>query len=357
MDNYYTGIIIITVIFMLIMLIKTMISEMFDRKCKYRFFVVFMLISFLAVLEWTGNHLEGTDYRKLYLGLKACEFTAAPIVPVICVDIINSKHSVRKLLYAVQGLNAILEIFSCFYGFIFYIDDKSHYSPGDFFFVYILIHAIGCMVLFVECYRVFAHNQRNQAIIMIFALALSLVGIVLQAVNNDIKTAYISIALAASLFYIIYSDVVLRTDALTGILNRRSFDSKLSAIQEKAFFLNFDVDGLKEINDTKGHLYGDVSLKTIAELIFQIFGKYGYCYRIDGDEFAAILYRNFNEIEEMIAKFHMSLEVRRKFDTSLPTVSTGYSLYEPEKISSRESFEEARKMVKKFKKIRKESRS
>ncbi len=357
MDNYYNGTIIITLVFMIIMLVKIMISEMFDRKCKYKFFSVFILIIFLAVLEWTGYHLERSSYRKIYLVLKACEFTAAPMVPLICVDIINSKNSTKKFLYIVQAFNAIMEVLSCFCGFIFSIDSKCRYTPGNFFFVYILIHTIGCLILVIECYRVFAHIQRRQAIIMVFALLLSLTGIIMQAVNNDIKTAYIAIALAASLFYITYSDVVLRTDALTGVLNRRSFDSKLSAIQENAILVNFDVDELKEVNETKGHSYGDACLETIAELIIQIFGKYGYCYRIDGDEFGAIIYKNFDGIEEMVARFHMSLEVRRKFEAGLPTVSTGYALFESEKISSRESFEEARNMAKKFKKIRKESKS
>lgn len=357
MDNYYNGIIIITLVFMIIMLVKIVISEMFDRKCKYKFFSVFILIIFLAALEWTGYYLERGNYRKIYLVLKACEFMAAPMIPVICVDIINPKNSVKKFLYIIQVFNVIMEILSCFCGLVFSIDLKCQYNPGDFFFVYILIHTIGCLILVVECYRAFAYSQRKQTIIMVFAFMLSLTGIIMQAVNNDIKTAYIAIALAASLFYITYSDVVLRTDVLTGVLNRRSFDSKLSVIQEKAILVNFDVDELKEVNETKGHSYGDACLKTIADLIIQIFGKYGYCYRIDGDEFGAILYKNFDGIEELVARFHMSLEVRRKFDAGLPTVSTGYALFESEKISSRESFEEARNMAKKFKKIRKESKS
>jgi len=87
------------------------------------------------------------------------------------------------------------------------------------------------------------------------------------------------------------------TDELTGVYNRRKFNSHLKrewkrAIREKESIslLIFDIDYFKYFNDTFGHLEGDKLLKNIAQstkIIFKrpvdLFVRYG------GDEFAAIL--------------------------------------------------------------------
>ena len=53
----------------------------------------------------------------------------------------------------------------------------------------------------------------------------------------------------------------------------------------------FDVDHLKETNDTIGHDAGDLLLQTLADRLTNFFGKRGAIGRLGGDEFAAILER------------------------------------------------------------------
>ncbi len=92
------------------------------------------------------------------------------------------------------------------------------------------------------------------------------------------------------------------TDPLTGLPNRYHYEQSIMDLDKKdgtIALILFDVDFLKETNDTKGHAAGDRLLRKAAEVIAECFGANGgndNCYRIGGDEFAAIL-RGFSEAE------------------------------------------------------------
>lgn len=86
-------------------------------------------------------------------------------------------------------------------------------------------------------------------------------------------------------------------DALTGLYNRFYFENELQQLaQNDAPFgmIICDVDGLKLINDTMGHRYGDQLIIAAARAIQNTCGPENLAARIGGDEFAVIL-RNPDE--------------------------------------------------------------
>jgi diguanylate cyclase (GGDEF)-like protein len=82
------------------------------------------------------------------------------------------------------------------------------------------------------------------------------------------------------------------TDALTGLLNRRAFESALSTVieSEEPFALAMiDVDDMKRINDSFGHIAGDRALVEIAKALKKAVRDSDLVARIGGDEFAVLL--------------------------------------------------------------------
>jgi diguanylate cyclase (GGDEF)-like protein len=84
------------------------------------------------------------------------------------------------------------------------------------------------------------------------------------------------------------------TDPLTGLPNRYSMERSVMELGEEDGSLTvllFDVNFLKHVNDTEGHLAGDQLLRTAASCIDECFnkGENCGCYRIGGDEFAAVI--------------------------------------------------------------------
>jgi len=83
------------------------------------------------------------------------------------------------------------------------------------------------------------------------------------------------------------------TDPLTGVGNRRAFDRDLAAalVDRRAgrlLLAMIDVDGLKTVNDIRGHLAGDLVLKAIAAALRLRVRAEDRVYRLGGDEFAAL---------------------------------------------------------------------
>ena len=86
------------------------------------------------------------------------------------------------------------------------------------------------------------------------------------------------------------------TDFLTGLYNRLCCERDLAKYVDTAkktgqegSVLYMDLDDFKHINDSLGHQYGDVLLKSLASGIRSVQGIQNSCYRMGGDEFVIIV--------------------------------------------------------------------
>lgn len=100
-------------------------------------------------------------------------------------------------------------------------------------------------------------------------------------------------------------------DALTGVKNKRAFvqiESELDEQIQRGEKISFavvvcDVNGLKQINDSRGHKAGDEFIRRSCSIICDIF-KHSPVFRIGGDEFTVILkgndYTNRNDLMKQL---------------------------------------------------------
>ncbi len=83
-----------------------------------------------------------------------------------------------------------------------------------------------------------------------------------------------------------------RTDALTGISNRRAYFEALdeaAAAPPRAYDVALlDIDSFKSINDRHGHEAGDLALQRVAAWLTDVVGPTGLVARVGGDEFAVL---------------------------------------------------------------------
>lgn len=83
-------------------------------------------------------------------------------------------------------------------------------------------------------------------------------------------------------------------DALTGLRNRRAFDSERPRVElepraeEEMLLFVLDVDGLKQVNDELGHAEGDRLLAQLGEQLARSLRDGDRIYRLGGDEFAVV---------------------------------------------------------------------
>ncbi len=131
------------------------------------------------------------------------------------------------------------------------------------------------------------------------------------------------------------------TDELTGISNRRGFfafaqqQMKHARRNSERMVLFFaDLDDLKIINDTFGHVAGDRALSDAARIFVETFRDSDIIARMGGDEFAVILGNApdsgieivRNRLEKRLAEYNA-----RRDGTFRLSVSVGLTIFDPAK--------------------------
>lgn len=105
-------------------------------------------------------------------------------------------------------------------------------------------------------------------------------------------------------------------DALTGVLNRRSFEERLRHEWQRALRRNFplslaviDLDKFKLINDTYGHNIGDRVLCQAAEIMQQMGRKEDIFARYGGEEFVLLLpHCDVEEARQLCERLRQSVQ-------------------------------------------------
>ena len=96
------------------------------------------------------------------------------------------------------------------------------------------------------------------------------------------------------------------TDQLTGCLNRRAYETAISdlpeMIKDDFIYISADLNGLKRVNDTLGHLAGDELIIGAKDCLQEVFGDIGKVYRVGGDEFSVLINANENTLKSRLEK-------------------------------------------------------
>jgi diguanylate cyclase (GGDEF)-like protein/PAS domain S-box-containing protein len=117
-------------------------------------------------------------------------------------------------------------------------------------------------------------------------------------------------------------------DELTGLLNRRAFETQLEQAWErstenekKSYLMFMDLDQFKVVNDTSGHTAGDQLLRAVSDILTDSVRNDDVVGRLGGDEFAIILLECPPEVASRIAesirqrieefRFHWDVETYR----------------------------------------------
>ncbi len=141
------------------------------------------------------------------------------------------------------------------------------------------------------------------------------------------------------------------TDALTGVRNKHAYAENETDLNEqlknseldKLAVVVCDINGLKHVNDTKGHEAGDRLIRDACALICEYF-THGSVFRIGGDEFAVLLQgKGYDTMAEVISELNSKIEENLR-DGSV-VVAIGSSVLEEKDEQVRDVFVRAGQMM------------
>ena len=134
---------------------------------------------------------------------------------------------------------------------------------------------------------------------------------------------------------LLFAETMARRDEMTGIKNSNAFKEYVDSInlrisnEEEPEFgvVMCDVNDLKLINDTRGHAYGDETIRATSRLICEIF-EHSPVFRVGGDEFVVILTdRDYIQREVLLDKLRKESNENRR-SRSGPIVASGMAVFE-----------------------------
>lgn len=126
-------------------------------------------------------------------------------------------------------------------------------------------------------------------------------------------------------------------DSLTGLFNRTYFEEEVLRLERGRYnqvsVIVCDVDGLKFVNDSFGHDYGDALLIAAANTIKECFREGDVVARIGGDEFAILLPNtDYASAEVSTGRLKDLLERYNSVNAELPlSISVGFATNDPGK--------------------------
>ena len=154
-------------------------------------------------------------------------------------------------------------------------------------------------------------------------------------------------------------------DKLTGAYNKRYFETMLQKSIDASLkaehdlsVLMLDLDHFKNINDSYGHLFGDVVLSKTAGLIKENLRKDDFFVRYGGEEFLALLFNLEPSVAMKLAeRIRMTIESCNIYNADLNanikmTISIGIANLQKRNISAQELVKEADKALYKAKETR-----
>jgi diguanylate cyclase (GGDEF)-like protein len=135
-------------------------------------------------------------------------------------------------------------------------------------------------------------------------------------------------------------------DELTGLYNRRGFvavtEQHLASIRRNhkvPVVLYADLDGLKRINDTLGHIEGDRALVKTAEILKDTFRTSDILARLGGDEFVVLAGIGKDESSDSLTERLQDKFMEHNSRTGLPydlSISVGVVHFDPDTSSIEE---------------------
>jgi diguanylate cyclase (GGDEF)-like protein len=118
--------------------------------------------------------------------------------------------------------------------------------------------------------------------------------------------------------------ILAERDFLTGLPNTRAFEAAMARrfAQGRPFTLLLgDMDGLKQINDTKGHAEGNDALRRLADMLGSVLRPEDEVARVGGDEFAVITASAAEEAVSLAGRLETVVE------TQGIAITFGWALY------------------------------
>ena len=323
------------------------------------------IITFFMCLLNIGNYLADgmPEFRILNLFVNVLYLSLTIVLSLCMMEYCSHlfpkpfwKNNVQHFLCLLPGLIEIVLVFlSLGTGWVFTVSADGYYVRGKLFFLQFIAYAYllftSVMGIYWYCHSETTREKNLYGAIALFAVSPLLIGgIQMIMPANSLSTLEFSILISLLLHYCATQDNRVTRDSLTELPNRIAVDSVLMEMTNDhrrngntdLYVLMGDLDHFKTINDTYGHLKGDLALQITGRVLQRASMKIkGIAARFGGDEFLMVMETSERkQVDEIIQMIEDDLAESSKDETFTLRMSIGVTVYDGKK-SVTELLEEA----------------
>ena len=317
------------------------ITVFLDKKTIRRMYVLIVGVFLLSIVVFVEfNYAASAEHRSLRIALMAIRYSATPLIIAQVIYTLVKKQPWQVFIPAI--ILTVIDVISIFTGIVFSVGEDNVFSRGPLGHLpFIVAGGYGLFLVYLLFKR--SNKQWTEIVPIIFLGVAFASGLIFPFVFGTDYSALFCPTIAVALFVYYVFSILEQTkkDSLTGLLNRHAFESDIRKNpKEITAVLSIDMNGLKEINDSQGHVAGDDALLTLA-LCFTHSLKFRESgYRIGGDEFAIICRRiSHDELLELVKRIK-NLVADTEYNCAI-----GYSYNENGEITVIEMFKNADEMM------------
>lgn len=313
----------ITIGLILGMLLFLVFIPYVDKRSKFQFLAFLFVMLAINVSEIVDCYLtsfsQPMNLRYLVGGIG---YALRPVSVVIVIGVLLRHNRKLILIWIPAMINIAFAIINCFWHIMFKINPKNALIHGPAGYVPHIVSAFYLVMLVMITVKNQKYIDRFETLIVYYLAILCTIAAIIEMRTDTRFVLSGAMMIACTLYYMFFYVQSNKSDPLTGLLNRNTFasDTELLDGQEYAL-ISFDMNCLKDINDSLGHAEGDEALMATASVIISCTDRRTRVYRVGGDEFMAVC-RNMSEYETRA----MVGSMRRAMSKTKYMCSFGYAM-------------------------------
>lgn len=322
-----------------------------DKNRKKGIIICAILLFIVSTLANFKSYIINNNIYEAHMMLAIIQSICFMITPMLPFLLLVNYTDVRigfKIAYVTPIIiNFIACIVNIFYPILFEFTSTYEYIKLPLYVVPIIVACITLVFSLIHLATKANYLSFSDNIFLIIILTTSAVCFLFEQLFDLNYFFYNASSVCILAYFAAINFFECRKDLLTKTFNRNYLEIYLPKIERKsAVILMLDLNNLKKLNDSLGHLNGDMMIVKLASTLVSCFGNKGRIFRYGGDEFLVVVTNDkyFNEIDNFINEFN---KVSKDEGIS---AAYGYSMYIPNENTIESAIKDADNNMYLFKK-------
>ena len=296
-----------------------------DRVTIRRNVVLIVTLFLLSLSVFVESWLTGRgEMRNLLIFLAGIRYSVTPFIIALIILTLTGQTGWWKI-YIPAIINAGINLLSLFNGIVFTYREDASLQRGPLGYLPFIMVGLYCAALVVILFRR-SRRQKAETIQTVFFGCIFAVSLFLPFVYGR---AYLeifcpTIAIMLYVYHVFTVYEMTKKDVLTGLLNRQAYYADINRNPEGiSAIISIDMNGLKAINDARGHKAGDEALSALGACFLRTLNYRYPAYRVGGDEFIVVCRDITREEAEQLVE-----DLRKNIAETGYACAVGYSVAE-----------------------------